>query len=252
MQGGDESDRLVERHGPDAVVAALAPLVSPERAARIEAVLDRRLVGLTVVIENLYDPHNGAAALRSLEGLGLGAAHVIEERGPFRASPAVTIGCEKWIEIHHHADVESARAAVAAAGMTLCAAVPGAGATVDDLPALEPTALVVGNEHDGLTEAALAACTRRIEVPMHGFTRSFNLSVAVALLVSRMAERRRRALGRAGDLPAEVRAKWRARWYAQDIRGAGEIVKRYVSDETRRECVRGDSPGGKGPTSRRY
>jgi tRNA (guanosine-2'-O-)-methyltransferase len=236
MRDGDESDRLVERHGPDVVVAALTPLLSAERIARIEGVLDRRLVGLTVVIENLYDPHNGAAALRSLEGFGLGALHAIEAAGPFRASPAVTIGCEKWIELHHHRDVESARAALVGAGMTLCAAVPGANVTVDDLPPLEPCALVVGNEHDGLTAEALAACSRHIAIPMHGFTRSFNLSVSVALLASRMAERRRAALGRAGDLSPELRAKWRARWYAQSIRGAGEIVERFVSNQTQRLC----------------
>jgi tRNA (guanosine-2'-O-)-methyltransferase len=232
MRDGDESDLLVERHGPEVVTAALAPLLSAERIARIEAVLDARLVGLTLVIENLYDPHNGAAALRSLEGLGIASAHVIEGSGPFRVSPAVTIGCDKWIDLHRHPDVGSARAALAAAGMTLCAAVPGAGATVDDLPPLERYALVVGNEHTGLTPEALAACGRRIEIPMVGFTRSFNLSVAVALLAARLAERRRRALGRPGDLPVEVRAKWRARWYAQSIRGAGEIVGRYVSEVT--------------------
>ena len=243
MRDGDESERLVDRHGPDAVVAALAPQLSPERRARIESVLDARLVGLTLVIENLYDPHNGAAALRSLEGLGVAAAHVIEGTGPFRAAPAVTIGCEKWIDLHRYPDVESARAALDAAGMTLCAAVPGAGATVDDLPPLERYALVVGNEHDGLTVEAVAACRRRIEIPMAGFSRSFNLSVAVALLLARMAERRRRALGRAGDLPAEVRAKWRARWYAQGIRGAGEIVERYVSKATQGDRVPGDPRG---------
>ena len=72
---------------------------------------------------------------------------------------------------------------------------------------------------------------------MYGFTRSFNLSVAVSLLVARMAERRRAALGRLGDLPPEVRAKWRARWYAQSIRGAAGIVERFVSEKTRSECV---------------
>ncbi|HWM88859.1 MAG TPA: RNA methyltransferase [Kofleriaceae bacterium] len=250
MRDGDESDRLVERHGADTVVAALAPLLSPERSARIESVLDSRLVGLTLVIENLYDPHNGAAALRSLEGIGLGTAHVIEGSGPFRASPAVTIGCEKWVELHHHADVASARAALA--GMTLCAAVPGAGATVDDLPPLEPCALVVGNEHEGLTDEAVAACSRTIEIPMFGFTRSFNLSVAVALLLARLAERRRRALGRPGDLPPEVRAKWRARWYAQSIRGAGEIIDRHVSNLTHGDRVPGDPRGRNAPISRRY
>ena len=252
MRDGDDSDRLVERHGIDAVVAALTPFLSVERAARIEGVLDRRLVGLTVVVENLYDPHNGAAALRSAEGLGLAAAHAIEQNGPFRAAQAVAVGCQKWIDLHRHPDVESARAALSAAGMTMCAAVPGAGATVDDLPPLEPCALVVGNEHDGLTDEALAACERRIEIPMHGFTRSFNLSVAVALLAARMAERRRVALGRPGDLSPEVRAKWRARWYAQSIRGAAEIVERFVSNQTHGGCVSVDSPERKIPVSRRY
>lgn len=237
MRDGDDGDRLVERHGEETVVAALSPLLSPERVSRIEAVLDRRLVGLTVVVENLYDPHNGAAALRSAEGLGLAAAHAIEQAGPFRFASAVTVGCEKWIDLHHHRDVASCRAALDAQEITMVAAVPHAGATVDDIPPLEACALVVGNEHDGLTDEAQAACARRVEIPMYGFTRSFNLSVAVSLLVARMAERRRAALGRSGDLSPEVRAKWRARWYAQSIRGAAEIVERFVSEKTRRECV---------------
>jgi tRNA (guanosine-2'-O-)-methyltransferase len=252
MRDGDEGDRLVELHGPDVVVAALEPLLSSERKARFEAVLDARLAGLALVLENLYDPHNGAAALRSLEGLGIASAHVIEAAGPFRAAPAVTIGCEKWIDLHRHADVASARAALEARGMTLCAAVPGAGATVEDLPPLEPIALVIGNEHDGLTAQALAACSRRVEMPMYGFTRSFNLSVAVALLISRLAERRRAALGCTGDLPVEVRAKWRARWYVQSIRGSGEIIERHVSQLTPGDRVPEDPRGRKAPISRRY
>jgi tRNA (guanosine-2'-O-)-methyltransferase len=113
------------------------------------------------------------------------------------------------------------------------AAVPGAGATVEDLPAGEPAALWFGNEHEGLSAAALAVCDRQIEIPMAGFTRSFNLSVSVALLVSRAAERRRAALGASGDLPAEERAKRRARWYALDVRGAAGIVERFVANQTR-------------------
>jgi tRNA (guanosine-2'-O-)-methyltransferase len=143
------------------------------------------------------------------------------------------MSCEKWIDLHRHPDVAAARAALGAAGMTLCAAVPGAGATLDDLPPLEPLALWVGNEHEGLSAEALAACAHRIEIPMFGFTRSFNLSVSVALLVARASERRRAALGRPGDLPPAERAKRRARWYAQDIRGAAEIVERFVSNRTR-------------------
>ena len=227
----DAAAALVERYGPDLVVAALRPLLSDERMERIEDVLDARLAGLTIVVENLYDPHNGAAAVRSAEAFGLVAVHAVEGSGPFHASPAVTIGCEKWIDIHRHRDVASACAAMA--GMIHVAALPGAGSTVDDLPAERPCALWFGNEHDGLSAEALAACTHRVEIPMFGFTRSFNLSVSAALLIERASERRRAARGRRGDLPAEERARRRARWYAQDIRGAAEIIDRYVSKQTR-------------------
>jgi len=227
----DAAAALVERYGPDLVVAALRPLLSDERMERIEDVLDARLAGLTIVVENLYDPHNGAAAVRSDEVFGLVAVHGVEGTGAFHASPAVTIGCEKWIDIHRHRDVASACAAMA--GMIHVAALPGAGSTVDDLPAERPCALWFGNEHDGLSAEALAACTHRVEIPMFGFTRSFNLSVSAALLIERASERRRAALGRRGDLPAEERARRRARWYAQDIRGAAEIIDRYVSKQTR-------------------
>ena len=261
----DAVDRLIERFGIEAVVAALGPLLSDERTRRIESVLAARLGSLTVVLENLYDPHNGAAAVRSIEGLGLSALHVVEAAGAFRAElrgageraadasgkgqghrvsdSTVTIGCGKWIDLHRHPDVGAAAAALRAAGMTLCAAVPDPGAvSVDQLPADRPLALWFGNERDGLTAEAQAACDLRVVIPMFGMTRSFNLSVSVALMTARVAERRRAALGRAGDLTDEDRAKRRARWYALSIRGAAEVVERYVSNQTRSDRGQSDPP----------
>lgn len=258
----DEVDRLIERFGTEVVVAALRPLLSDERIARIESVLAARLGSVTVVLENLYDPHNGAAAVRSVEGLGLTALHVVEAAGAFRAElrgegegegegegddgatgkgqghrvsdSTVTIGCGKWIDLHRHPDVGTAAAALRAAGMTLCAAVPDpAAVSVDRLPADRPVALWFGNERDGLTAEAQAACDVRVVIPMFGMTRSFNLSVSVALMTAKVAERRRAALGRPGDLTDEDRAKRRARWYALSIRGAVGIVERHVSNQTR-------------------
>jgi tRNA (guanosine-2'-O-)-methyltransferase len=229
----DDIDELIERHGTETIVAAIRPLLSDERMARIESVLDARLAGLTVVLENLYDPHNGAAALRSAEAFGLCGLHAVESSGAFSASPAITIGCDKWVEVHRHPDVDHAAAALRADGFTLAAAVPSATATVDDLPGEQPLAIWFGNEHMGLTAAAVLACDVQVGIPMFGFTRSFNLSVSVALLTSRAAERRRAALGRTGDLPGEERAYRRARWYAQDIRGAAEVIDRHVSARTR-------------------
>jgi tRNA (guanosine-2'-O-)-methyltransferase len=225
----DATDRLIDRHGAERVVQALTPLLSEDRRQRIERVLDARLGGLTIVLENLYDPHNGAAAIRSIEGIGLTSLHVVEAREAFRFSPKVTVGCEKWLALYRFADLDSCVDRLRARGMALYAAVPGAAAQLADLVLAQPAALWFGNEHDGLSAAALAACDCAFAMPMRGFTRSFNLSVSVALCAYEAAERRRAAVGSAGDLGAAERAHLRARWYALGTRGADEVVARFVS-----------------------
>ncbi len=222
-------------HAPEDVIAALGPVLTEERKARIEAVLAARLAGLTVVLENLHDPHNGAAALRSVEGFGLSELHVVESKESFRFSSAVPQGCDKWIAIQRHAAFVACADALHARGFKLYAAVPGASMTIADIDVREPAALVFGNEHDGLTEVAQAACDARFSIPMTGFTQSFNLSVSVALGVYDTSRRRRTALGAPGDLPEQERARLRAEWYAlsMDQRAADGIVARYVSNQTR-------------------
>ncbi len=211
------------------MLAAATPLVSRERAARIETVLDTRLTSVTAVLENLHDPHNGAAALRSIEACGLAGLSVIETAERFRAESGVTIGCQKWLQLDRYTDTPACAAALHDRGFKLYAAVPGAERSLDDIDVSEPVAVVVGNEHEGLTDSAVAACDGEFSIPMHGFTQSFNLSVSVALCVYNLANRRRAALGRPGDLEAQERARLRARWYALGIRGIAGIVDRHVA-----------------------
>ncbi|HEY6476378.1 MAG TPA: hypothetical protein VI456_07320, partial [Polyangia bacterium] len=75
------------------VCAELGPLLLDERRARIDVAAASRLGGLRVVIENLHDPHNGAAVLRSAEAFGVQRVEVIETVEPFRYSSTVTQGC---------------------------------------------------------------------------------------------------------------------------------------------------------------
>ncbi len=232
---GQAVEPWIDRMAPEDLVAALAPFVGEERKARIEEVLARRIGGLTVVLENLHDPHNGAAALRSTEGFGLGEMHVVTGGEAFRFSPKVTQGCEKWVALHRHRDFAGCAAALHARGFSLYAAIPGAGTALHELDVSRPVALVFGNEHAGLTGAAQAACDGAFTIPMAGFTQSFNLSVSVAISLYDCARRRRAALG-ATDLSQEELARLRARWYAlsMDMRAAQGIAEKYVSEKTRR------------------
>lgn len=227
-------DDLIAAHGHELVTEALIELVSPARQARIEQVLDARLTTVTAVLENLHDAHNGAAALRSVEACGLAELHVIEGTGePFKASPAVTIGCDKWVGLHRYPSVDACYGALRARGFRVYAAVPGAERSLEDVDVARPLAIAVGNERDGLTRHAIDAADGAVSIRMHGFTQSFNLSVSVALAVYTLAARRRAAIGATGDLPDQERARLRARWYALGVRGADGIIARYVSKQTR-------------------
>jgi len=211
---------------PAAVCATLAPLLLDDRRARIDAAAEARLGGLRVVIENLHDPHNGAAVLRSAEAFGVQRVEVIESVEPFRFSSTVTQGCEKWLDVVRHKTLAAAVAALRADGFAIYAAVPGAVATVEDLDFARPAAVMIGNEHDGLTAEAIAAADVPFGIPMAGMTRSLNLSVATALIVERAAQLRRRALGRQGDLDPDAVLALRARFYAASVRGADVVLAR--------------------------
>jgi tRNA (guanosine-2'-O-)-methyltransferase len=212
---------------PAAVIAALSPLLLDERRARIDAAVAARLGGLRVVIENLHDPHNGAAVLRSAEAFGIQRVEVIESTEPFRFSSTVTQGREKWLDVVRHKTLDGCVDALRRDGFVIYAAVPGAESSVEDLDFARPAAVMVGNEHEGLTGAAIDAADRVFSIPMAGLTASLNLSVATALIAERAAALRRRALRAEGDLEAAAQLALRARFYAASVRGADAVVARY-------------------------
>ncbi|MBX3161590.1 MAG: RNA methyltransferase [Deltaproteobacteria bacterium] len=224
----DAIQRMIERHGADAVCATLAPMLTPERIARIDGVLAARLASVITVVEDTYDPHNAAATIRTTEALGLAELHVVQPEARFSAAGGVTRGAHKWIELVRWQRPEDAAAALHGRGFRVWATSPAATASIDDISVDAPTAIAFGNEHAGLSASAIAACDGLVRLPMYGFSESYNLSVTVALAMSRIAARRREHLGRLGDLPDDRRATLRARWFALKIRGAIGVLERAL------------------------
>ena len=222
----EQARRYVEQIPSQAICAALRPHLTDARAARIEQVLAHRLAGLTAVVENLHDPHNGAAAIRSLEAVGLQDFHAITAREPFSAQGGITLRADQWIDLHEHPSTRAAYGQLREAGFALWAAAPGGETPLEQLPVDRPLALVFGNERDGLTGEALESADGRFFIPMQGFTGSFNLSVSAALSVYVTAARFRARLGSPGDLPAERVERLRALWYCLSVRAAGWILDR--------------------------
>lgn len=224
----DAIERLIDRHGSDAICTALAPLLTAERIARIDAVLAARLGSVAVAVEDTYDPRNAAATIRTSEALGLQDLHVIEPGERFSATKGVTRGAHRWIDLHRWPDAAAAAAGLRARGFAVYATAPDARVSIDEVDVARPVAVMFGSEHEGLSPAAVAACDAAIAVPMFGFTESYNLSVTVGLAMSRLAERRRAHLGAPGDLDEARRARLRARWFALRIRGVVGVLERAL------------------------
>lgn len=247
-RGPDAIDRMIARLGPAAVCAALAPLLTEDRIAGIDRVLAARLGSVVPVVEDVYDPLNGAAVIRTAEAFGLQELHVVEPGLRFQAAHGITRGCHRWIDLHRWRDALEAIAALKARGFRVLATGPDAAHTLADVAVDQPVAVLFGNERSGLTARTTAACDGTVALPMFGFTQSFNLSVSAALAMSQLAARRRALLGTTGDLGPERLAWLRARWFALKLRGAVAIVDRIVAGETHQDVAPGprsrDNLGG--------
>ena len=194
--------------------AFFASLLTPERLARIDAVIEARLQSVTVVLDRLVDPHNVAAILRTSEGLGLCAVHVVpgaDDDG--LAHRKVTQDAHKWIDVVAHDSGADAARALAARGFAVFAGHLERGARPPaDLPTGRPLALLFGHEHEGPSRETLEACTGTFRIPMAGFTQSFNVSVAAGIALSQICAGRRAFLKKPGDLDVPQKQAFRSRY----------------------------------------
>ena len=187
------------------------------RPARMRLVAGRRLAGLRVVLDGVHDPHNISAVLRSCEGFGLQHVHVIGRMEDLPVNRAITLGCQKWLQVHPHPSGAECASTLHAAGFELWAAVPDRSAQpLEAIDFARKVALVFGGEHAGLSDDWVAACDGRYQIPMPGFSQSLNVSVAAAILVYVAATSRRRALGAQTDLAPEAAKALAQSWIAED------------------------------------
>jgi len=212
-----ELDRVIARHGAERVVAALAPWIAPERIERIERVLAARMDGVHVAFERPADPYNAAAIVRTSEALGALHAHVVAAPEETLHARRTTQGAFRWLHTYHHAQLSGLLERLRVDGVRLCGALMAAPHTHEQLPVETPLCLLFGNEGEGLSGAALAACDATFRIPMYGMSESLNVSVSAAIALQSVLARRRAWLGRDGDMVGERLQLERARYYARCV-----------------------------------
>jgi tRNA (guanosine-2'-O-)-methyltransferase len=173
---------------PEQVIARLEPMVLPRRAERMQRVLASRSAHVTFVFEDLVDPHNLSAALRSLEAFSFQDVHLVNPAARIEFARKVTSGSERWLSIHDHDSLLRCVEELEAQGFRVLASHLDANdregrppVPLTEIDWTQPTALIFGNEHAGVTEQALALAHGTFRIDIRGFVESLNLSVAAAI-----------------------------------------------------------------------
>jgi tRNA (guanosine-2'-O-)-methyltransferase len=170
----------------------LGEYVSENKKEKIARILEDRTRHISLLLEDIYHPHNASACLRSSECLGIQDIHIIERKNEYKPSNDVALGSSKWLTLHRYHQTSSCLDTLKTRGYHLVATSPEAdGYDLKTLPLDRPIALLFGTEEKGLRPETLAAAESTLRLPMYGFTQSFNISVTVAMTLSRLVERLR-------------------------------------------------------------
>jgi len=187
--------------------------MTPEREERIKKVLEKRQNNLTVVLENVFDPHNISAVMRTCDAVGIQEIYVLNtkiskhKKWGARSSSSAS----KWLTIHQHTDADFCFTELRRKyPLVLTTHLSSTSVSLYDINFSGPVALVFGNEHDGVSEEIRALADGNFVIPQLGMIRSLNISVACAVSLYE-AFRQKKAAGHY-DHPSLAREEYQALW----------------------------------------
>ncbi|HEB85038.1 MAG TPA: TrmH family RNA methyltransferase [Bacteroidetes bacterium] len=214
----------------------LSEHITDARRELFETVLAGRTRYLTVVLEDIYQPHNASAVIRTCDGFGVQDLHVIENRNRYTLNPGVSLGASKWVTLHRYNrrgkdNTTRALQGLKERGYRLIATTPHTDEKrLDELPLEEgPIALLFGTELEGLSETALALAEEHVRIPMTGFSESFNISVSAAICLYDLTMRLKNS-GLRWELSEEEKLEVKLQWLRASVRRAEKLEKRFFDE----------------------
>ena len=155
------------------------------RLKRLEDVLRHRQPDLTVVVENIHDPHNVSAILRTCDAAGIGSIQLIYTDTVFPdLGKKSSASAKKWVDRRRFKSVKECYDTLRAEGYAIYAThLTECSKSIYEIDWKQKIAVVVGNEHEGVSPEAAAGADGIIAIPMFGMIQSLNVSVATAVIV---------------------------------------------------------------------
>lgn len=174
------------------LIDALLQYITPTRQQTLMNALQYRTYHFSVLLEDIYQPHNASAILRSCDAFGIQDVHILEQYNTFKPNQEVAVGSTKWVSIHPYKDtsISNIYNKLRTKGYQIIATTLGEhSTTLDTFNISKPSVLVFGNELKGLTQEAIESADSSLYIPMFGFVDSFNISVSVAIILSNIITR---------------------------------------------------------------
>jgi tRNA (guanosine-2'-O-)-methyltransferase len=176
----------------------LLEYITPNKRELFQKVIAFRTRHITVVLEDLFQPHNASAVLRSCDCLGVQDVHIIENNNTYEVNREVAMGASKWLDLIKYSEKENnttdAVEKLKKNGYRIVATTPHKeDFTLADIPLQNKIALFFGTELTGLTNEVIERADMFLRIPMYGFTESYNISVSAALSLYALTERLHRS-----------------------------------------------------------
>ncbi len=206
------------------LIELLDDQLTERRKQRIDEVVRHRTCTVVPVMDGIYDLGNAAAVLRSAEGLGYQRAHVIDTQPHQKTSERVTQGADKWMDVTRWENPARCIRFLHDRGYRVAATHLDADVELADVDFTRPTALVFGNEKDGISDEVYQMADVRCVIPIRGFVQSFNISVAAAMSLYEAMRQRVAKLGAQGDLSAEEQRILKAHFYIRSATRAERLI----------------------------
>ncbi len=213
----------------------LSQFATEERLQTFHDVLDQRTRYLTVALENIYQPQNASAVIRTCDCFGLQDLHVIENDNKYNINPDVVLGSANWVDrFHYNAEENNTQEAIdalRAKGYSIVATTPHTNDV--SLPEYDVTsgkaAFFFGTELTGLSDIVLNQADAFVKIPMYGFTESFNISVSAAIVLYQLTAKLRQS-----ELPwqltAQEREQVKLQWLLKSIKKSELLVKSFCQE----------------------
>lgn len=217
------------------LIKYLKKFLTDNRINLFEKTINERTRYITVALEDIYQPHNASAVLRTCDCFGVQDIHIIENKNKYEVNPDVALGSSKWITLNYHNKNENNTIAainhLKEKGYRIVATTPHTNdVNLEDFDISKgPIALFFGTELKGLSEDVLNNCDEYLKIPMYGFTESFNISVSAAIILHTLTNKLRKS-----DIPYHIKNEEiddiLYKWITNTIKKPELIIKKYYED----------------------